>query len=204
MQGEVSFGQGFERAIGGGLEVWLQPIASGWILRVIPEKRPRDGWDYAEVATPPYNAVTPLSISTDFGFRAQDAIGWNPRRFRFAPDEASYGHMRELEKRLGAGGTAQSPELEREMAGLVAGAPGGVFRIVDARLVPGTGNQWRMAAAVSSHFSTTAHTLEQPAGGAAEPLGKLLWMRFAIELNLPPSFRPDASLQRHPIVCGAE
>jgi hypothetical protein len=204
IQGEVSAGQAYERALGGGLEVWLQPIASGWILRVIPVQGPRDGWDYAQVATPPYHAVTPLSISTDFGFRAQDAIGWNPRRFRFAPDKAAYGRMLELERRLEAGGTTPSPELERAMAGLVASAPEGVFRIVDARLVPGTANQWRMAAAVASHFSTTAHTLEQPAGRAADPLGKVLWMRFAIELKLPPWFHPPTTLPTHAGGCEAE
>ena len=38
----------------------------------------------------PTKSVTPLSISTDFAFRAQDAIGWNPRRFRFATSAAAY------------------------------------------------------------------------------------------------------------------
>ena len=40
--------------------------------------------DYAELATPPYESVSPLLLSTDFSFRAQDAVAWNPRRFRYA------------------------------------------------------------------------------------------------------------------------
>ena len=82
---------GLRSPIGERLKLLLQPIHSGWILRVVPGVRRPDAdlaaltyADYALLATPPYQSVTPLSLSTDFGFRAQDAAGWNPRRFRFA------------------------------------------------------------------------------------------------------------------------
>ncbi|HEY6374845.1 MAG TPA: hypothetical protein VIX90_04900, partial [Edaphobacter sp.] len=89
LEGEVHAGEGFVRPIGNGLEVMLEPLASGWILRVLPVGVPRPAHDYAELATPPYQSVSPLLISTDFSFRAQDAVGWNPREFRFAADGQS-------------------------------------------------------------------------------------------------------------------
>src|SRR3982751_5665863 len=82
-EGEVRAGQQYVKGIGGGIELMLEPLPSGWILRVLPVGVGRPEHDYAELATPPYRSVNPLSISTDFSFRAQDAVAWNPRRFRF-------------------------------------------------------------------------------------------------------------------------
>jgi hypothetical protein len=84
LDGELKDGRPFSQPIGNGLKIFFQPIHSGWILRVLPVSGPMGDYDYAELATPPYQSVTPLSISTDFSFRAQDAVGWNPRHFRFA------------------------------------------------------------------------------------------------------------------------
>ena len=36
LEGEVRAGSGYVRPIGSGLEVMLEPVASGWILRVLP------------------------------------------------------------------------------------------------------------------------------------------------------------------------
>ena len=49
--------------------------------------------DYAELATPPYESVSPLLLSTDFSFRAQDAVAWNPRRFRYADNSAEFQRL---------------------------------------------------------------------------------------------------------------
>ena len=73
-----------------GLKFLLEPIASGWIVRVLAAAGRGEPHDYAELATPPYRSVTPLAISTDFSFRAQDAVGWNPRRFRYAANAAAF------------------------------------------------------------------------------------------------------------------
>ena len=91
-------GQGFVKVIGNGLEVMLEPLASGWILRVLPVGVPRPEHDYAELASPPYRSVSPLLISTDFSFRAQDAVAWNPRHFRFAEDTNMFAEMSEAYK----------------------------------------------------------------------------------------------------------
>ncbi len=200
--GEVKYGAAFEQTIGNGLEVYLQPIKSGWILRVRPVGSGLAEHDYAELATPPYNSVTPLSISTDFSFRAQDAVGWNPRGFRFAADQAAFQRLQEAYTTMMAAGTNPPASAQQVMAKLVAQAYEGTFRILDARLVPGTADQWVQAGAVASHFTTTAHTLEQPTDGRESSLGKLVWLRFEVELNVPQSFAPAGRLKVEAKACG--
>jgi len=179
----------------------LEPLASGWILRVLPVGNTRPPHDYAELATPPYHSVSPLLVSTDFSFRSQDAVGWNPRRFRFAADEASFSRLlkayREYETKDGP-----SPASQENLASLVAKAPNGTITILDAHLVPGTGDQAAAAAAVSFHFVATAHTIETPADGKATVLGKISWMRFRIALEIPKGFKADRSLNVKPEPCG--
>jgi hypothetical protein len=198
IEGELGAGQGFSQAIGGGLKVFFQPIASGWILRVVPAAGPMGEHDYAELATPPYRSVTPLSISTDFAFRAQDAVGWNPRRFRFATSAASFARLERMYERLMAAGTAPPPALEEELASEIGQAAEGTFTILDAKLAPGMADQWSAAAAVASHFTSTAHTLVQE---PASPLGRLVWLRFRLDLDLPHGFAAGSGLRVEPRVC---
>jgi hypothetical protein len=190
VEGEVRAGESYVRPIGNGLEVMLEPLASGWILRVLPVRGPRPAHDYAELATPPYESVSPLLISTDFSFRAQDAVAWNPRHFRFAADERSFRQMAAMYAEYRRT-DVPSAAVQDELAKLVSRMPEGTVQILDAHLVPGTADQAKTAAAVASHFGTTAHTLEQPANGKASGLGRLTWIRFRISLELPPGFRAD-------------
>ena len=198
-EGEVRAGQGFVHPIGNGLEVVLEPRASGWVLRILPAKGSKPVHDYAELATPPYQSVSPLLLSTDFSFRAQDAVGWNPRRFQFAPDAEAY---RRLLKAYEAYRVTQPPSSAAQ-AGLVKEVgqmSEGELQIMDARLVPGTADQTPAAAAVASHFLETAHRLDQPENGRATPLGRLNWVGFRIRLELPPSFLVERGVlaHRHP------
>ncbi len=202
LDAELQAGKEVRKPIGNGLELWFQPIASGWILRVVPETGPAGDHDYAELATPPYESVSPLSLSTDFAFRAQDAVGWNPRRFKFATSAEEFDRLNAVYQRfMHAGDTPPAP-LQVELSDEVSRAADGKLTILDARLVPGVADQWKMAAAVSSHFAGTAHTLVQPADGKASALGKLLWLRVRIELAMPPGFRLDRAMRTMPAVCG--
>lgn len=190
VEGEVAARQMFVRPIGDGLEVMLEPLGwgSGWMLRVLPVAGPRVAHDYAELATPPYASVNPLLISTDFSFRSQDALAWNPRRFRFAADEQEYRRVLDLyEQYTRHGGAAAG--VENALAEAVSQEPEGRIEILDARLVPGMADQAPMAAAVASHFSTTAHTVELPETGKGSPLGRISWFRFRISLDLPRGFK---------------
>jgi hypothetical protein len=195
LEGEVHAGEAYVRPIGGGLEVMLEPLSwgSGWLLRVLPVKGPRPAHDYAELATPPYASVSPLLISTDFSFRAQDAVAWNPRHFRFAASEQEFDGMLKLYDSY----RRSSPPpvgAESELAEFVSKASEGTLQILDANLVPGMANQAQTAMAVASHFSTTAHTVEEPATGKGTALGRLTWIRFRINLDLPQGFKADKGL----------
>jgi hypothetical protein len=190
LEGSVRAGESFVRPIGNGLEVMLEPLASGWILRVLPAAGPRGQHDYAELATPPYRSVSPLLISTDFSFRAQDAVAWNPRRFRFAMDASEFKVLL-LAYQAYTLRTPSAPGDEAKLATLVSGAPGqGVLEILDAHFTPGLANQAKMASAVASHLETTPHTVEQAADGKGSPLGKVTWLRFRIRLESTENFRP--------------
>ena len=186
VEGEVRAGQRYRALVLQGVELQLEPAASGWVLRVVPVTQP--GEDWAEMATPPYRSVTPLAVSTDWGFRAQDAVGWNPRRFRFAQNQTAYASLRALRQAVEAGQTGKVAAL----ADLASQQPGGKLQILDAHLVPGTADQARAASLLAGHFATTAHALEQPAGGHPTPLGAITWMRFRISLELPPGEKAAA------------
>jgi hypothetical protein len=194
MDGQVRAGESFIRPIGGGLELMLEPLTSGWILRVLPEGKPRPPHDYAELATPPYHSVNPLLISTDFSFRAQDAVGWNPRRFRFATSEASFSKLLRAYSEYEAN-PGQSQASQQNLATLVSQSPEAVLTILDAHLLPGTADQARTAANVATHFLTTPHTVENPSEGKPTALGKLTWIRFRIAFDLPQGFTADRSLE---------
>jgi hypothetical protein len=202
VEGEVRAGESFARPIGGGLEVRLEALSwgSGWLLRVLPVSGPRPVHDYAELATPPYASVSPLLLSTDFSFRAQDAVAWNPRRFRFAASAKEFAQMAAMYERY----SRVSPPaagVENELATVVSQAPEGTLQILDARLIPGTANQAQMAAMVASHFNTTPHTVEEPMQGKGSALGKLSWVRFRISLQLPRGFKAHPRLTKEIYPC---
>ncbi len=189
--GEVNAGQPFTQPIGNGLVFFLQPIHSGWILRMLPASGPTGDHDYAELATPPYQSVTPLSLSTDFAFRAQDAVGWNPRRFRFATSKAAFDKLASVYQRFEQAGATPPAPLQVDLSTEIAQASEGSLTLLDVRLLPGSADQSRSAAAVASHFAQTAHTVVQAPNTPATPLGRLLWIRFRVDLDLPRGFRPS-------------
>jgi hypothetical protein len=203
IDGDLNAGKPFSQEIGEGLKVFFQPIHSGWILRVLPASGSPGEHDYAELATPPYQSVNPLSISTDFAFRAQDAVGWNPRRFRFATSAASFRELQQAYLRFEGAGIAPPEEVQADLSRQIAKTAEGKLTILDSRLVPGNADQWRMAAAVASHFETTAHTLVQEPDGSTSPLGRLVWLRFQLELDLPQGFAANAGMRLAPGICGA-
>ena len=200
LEGEVKAGQEFRRSFAGGLDLLLEPIASGWVVRVMPTAGRRLAEDYAEIATPPYRSVSPLLLSTDFSFRAQDAVGWNPRRFRYAADRRAFERLEVAYRRVLDPKTASAGEAE--LAELVGRQPEGVLEILDASLSPGTADPTRAAALVSSHFETTAHRLEQPEGGTATALGKIGRVRFRVRLELAPGSRAAPGVKLESYVCG--
>ena len=178
-EGEVRAGQAFLHPINAALDFKLEAVPAGWIIRVLPHGAERPAHDSAELANPPYQSPTPILISTDFAFRAQDAVAWNPRNFRFFPSpeqvpaaEAAYQAIRREPNRPAAGSA-----LYR----LLPAAAEGNLRILDAELAGGTGNQTAAAATVASHFAETAHRVR--ADLPPSPLGQLLGLRFRVTIQ---------------------
>ncbi len=177
--GEVQAGKSYGHRLDAAHDFLLESLASGWIIRVLPAAGPRGVHDYAELATPPYRSPNPLLLSTDFAFRAQDAVAWNPREFRFFTTPAQ----------LAAAARAYDASLRepnRPAAGaalfpLIAEACTAEFRILDARIVGGTADQSLMAAAVASHFAETAHTVDTSA--LPSKLGRMLSVRFRVTMH---------------------
>lgn len=178
-EGEVQAGKSFRHALGAQQSFLLESIASGWIVRVLPASGVRGPHDFAELATPPYRSPNPLLISTDFSFRAQDAVAWNPREFHFFT----------VARQMAIAQTAYEATLKepnRPAAGaalfpLLADACTASLQIVDARIAGGSADQSLMAATVAQHFSQTAHTVDTSA--PPSKLGKILWMRFRVKVG---------------------
>jgi hypothetical protein len=200
IEGDVKAGQGFEREFAPGLKFLLEPLTqgSGWIVRVLPVGQSRGAHDFAELATPPYRSVTPLAVSTDFSFRAQDAVAWNPRRFRYAQNAEA---ARKLEA-LYPGVMANDATASTKAAELTTEQPEGVLQILNAVIVPGTANQWQQAAAVALHFENTPHEVEQ--GVQPSPLGRLQEVQFRVKLELQPGVRTVKGVAEEKIPCAIQ
>ncbi len=178
----VRTGESARSRVTGTLDAVLEALPSGWVLRVLPHRGARPLVDYAEIATPPYRSVNPLLVTTDFAFRAQDAIGWTPRRFRYVPDAVHFRAMVPVYTAITRSTTPAHAD-EVTLGRLVAAAPEGTLTILKAQLVPGMSDQSRAAAAVPSRLNTTDHTAVQAEGGA-KPLGQIVTMRVRVELTL--------------------
>jgi hypothetical protein len=188
--GEVSHGTAFSRPIGGGLSILLDPTPTGWTVRVQSAAGPRPLHDAAELATPPYRSVNPLLITTDFNFRAQDIVGWNPRHFQFFSNAAqTAAALRAYDAYMAHPDDAQAMQ---RLAAMPQKASPGEFRVLDSRLLPGTANQSPAAAMVAAHFQTTPHTLIQAPVSQASALGQIEWLRFQLTLWLPAGYPVSA------------
>lgn len=178
-EGEVQAGMSFRHILTSSQTFLLESVPSGWVIRVVPSAGPRPPHDSAELATPPYRSPNPLLLTTDFSFRAQDVIAWNPREFRFFTNGAQ---MQVAERAYQA--TAKEPN--RPSAGaalypLLAEACTAELQITDARIAGGSADQSLMAAAVASHFSQTAHTVDT--ASAPSKLGKVLTLQFRVRVG---------------------
>ncbi|SEC53795.1 hypothetical protein [Terriglobus roseus] len=175
-EGQVEAGKSFRRPMDRSHDFVLESIASGWIVRVLPASGPRPMHDYAELATPPYRSPNPLLISTDFSFRAQDAIAWNPREFHFFTTGTQLAtatralEATEREPNHPSAGAALFPLLPQACTA--------ELRITDARIAGGTADQAATAAMVASHFAQTAHTLETDA--TPTKLGRIVSLHFRV------------------------
>ena len=202
----VAAGHSARRRVASELDIALEARATGWVVRVLPHSGPVPAVDFAEIATPPYRSVSPLLLTTDFSFRAQDAVGWNPREFRSVVDRRMYAQV-EPAYRAVTRSARPDPADEGELIRLLAGAAPGRIEILDASLVPGTADRSRAAAAVTSRYQETAHVVVAPGGAAsAGSLGRMtgIAVRVSLDLRLGEAARgPWDGVMTIPIACPA-
>lgn len=207
LEGEVNAGQEWRASFGGGWVFRVLPIQpgkagySGWDL-VVDREQAAGFPDALLVATPPYNSINEHEVGTTFGLRAQDAIGWNPRSFRFLTDPDAFRESQKLFQVLGgmkpataapAAGSQAGMAMQRQLK-INQKSSAGQFRIVDARLVPGVADPAPYAQNWALAVARTPHTFEPAAQGQSSPLGELRWMRFSITLWLPAAWNLPRAL----------
>ena len=178
-QAEVRSGQSYVHPLAPRLDFKLEAIPAGWAIRILPHGTVRPPHDAAELANPPYRSPTPLLLSTDYAFRAQDAIAWNPRSFHFftsAPQTMQAESAYQAIQRQ-----PDSPASGTALLKLLPGAAEGQLRILDAEIYGGTADQTAAAATVASHLDQTAHRVR--ADPPSTPLGRILKLRFQVTIS---------------------
>ncbi len=222
LAGEVSAGKQWKAAFGEGWVMRLLPIPAektsqgvgGWDL-VIDQAEPAGYPDALLVATPPYHFMNPREVGTTFGLRAQDAIGWNPRNFRFMTKRTAFRKAQKLYLQLNregafagttqaAAGSAAEKQTGDEMQRFIALAKDsspGQFRILGARLVPGTGPVKPYAANWARQSGKTPHTEVAAPDAEGTALGELEWMRFSVTLWLPKGWKTPRHLEKMQTPC---
>jgi hypothetical protein len=223
LAGEVSEGQEWRAAFGQGWVFRVLPIIpgksgpeasySGWDL-VVDREQPAGFPDALLLATPPYNSINEHEVGTTFGLRAQDAVGWNPRSFRFLTAPGVFFESQQLYRQLSkggqvrlavagqAGGSEPEAHATRRLMELAQQSSAGEFHIVDAHLVPGIADAAPYAENWALVASRTPHTFEPATQGKSTPLGELRWMKFSITLWLPGAWNAPRELHAQRVVCG--
>jgi hypothetical protein len=202
---------------------WSVAIGEGWIFRLVPIQpsgRGYSGWDlvvnrvedggYPDallVGTPPYGSLNEREIGTTYGLRAQDAIAWNPRRFHFLTSAKSWQRARELFREVVSNPSGEGAgAATRELLGMVSDpsqSVRGQFSLLDARLIPGAGDPPAYARQWAANLSQVPHTIEQTeqTGGSPSAQGELRWIRFAVTLWLPESWKTSSELRNRETKC---
>jgi len=213
---------------------WRHPIGQGWVFRLVPINSGvsgYSGWDLVVdrvggagfpdallLATPPYDSINQREVGTTFGVRAQDAIGWNPRNFRFLTNPTVFrkaqkqyfalrGNQdanrrdRDFVHVVEASKAARNPASPSEvlMDDITAHSAAGQFRILGARLTPGTANALPYAQNWALQQRDTPHTITPTT--SPTPYGKLDALRFEITLWLPANWKTPKTLKAVPSSC---
>lgn len=206
---------------------WDVLLGEGWIFRILPiaSSHPEySGWDLVVdrqqhagfpdallLATMPYNSINEREIGTTFGLRAQDAIGWNPRSFRFLTNTFDFREAQRLFRSLtvnsvgrsanAADAPASGGDALSRLVELQHHASSGELRILDAAIVPGVADPAPYAQAWAQAASRAQHETEAAPGSKSSPLGTLNWMRFSLTLWFPAQWRIPSELHSVRTAC---
>ncbi len=220
LTGKVNAGQEWKASLGEGWAFRIVPIVpgtsgyTGWDL-VVDRDPPAGFPDAVLLATPPYNSINEREIGTTYGLRAQDAIGWNPRSFRFLinPEDLLQGQKlflalsSQLQTPSGKPPGASSNQdpavarLTRQLMDLQSHAAAGEIHILDAGLAPGIADPEPFAQSWALRAARMQTTLVPQTGPKPTPRGELDWMHFSITLWLPAGWKPPHGLSVTPSPC---
>lgn len=216
MQGEVNADRQWSESIGEGWVFRVIPIKpsdrdySGWDL-VIDRSVGTGFPDALLLATPPYDSINQREVGTTFGLRAQDVIGWNPRSFRFITDLAEFLSAKKLyftlhgsrqtgqqnnegDRSMPKAQSADRPSAAaKELIEIAARSSAGQFRMLDARITPGTADVMPFAQSWALKQRNTPHSVSKT--GSSTPLGRLNAIRFEITLWLPGNWKAPNSMK---------
>lgn len=222
LNGQVQAGKEWRQPIGRGWVFRVLPIKpgekgySGWDL-VVDRVEGAGFPDALFVATPPYDSINQREVGSTFGLRAQDAIGWNPRNFQFLTSPSDLRKAQKLYFALhnsqaanrSNGNSAQSmSEEDADRAAEIASkglielakhAASGEFRILGARITPGTANALPYAQNWALQERFTPHTIAPTS--SPTPRGKIDSIKFEIILWLPLNWKTPRSVKSEPAPC---
>ncbi|HEY3704150.1 MAG TPA: hypothetical protein VGL22_03760 [Terracidiphilus sp.] len=207
--GEVTAGQEWKSVLGQGWVFRVVPVPplqagySGWDL-VVDRDQPVGFPDALYMATPPYGSINQREIATTYGVRAQDAVGWNPRSFRFLIDPKALTEAQALYRSAfrNVPGPTEDAGAAARLLDLQKSAAAGELRILDAGLVPGTSDPAPFAQAWTQAASRTGYHVESDAANHSSARGALRWMRFELTLWLPSGWRVPRDLHASRTRCG--
>jgi len=191
LTGEVKAGESFAAAIGGGLEFRLHalPGKKGWDIQM--DQLGHTSYpDYVELATPPYRSMNERELATTFGVRAQEAISWNPRNFHFVTNAQQFAQgAKSFAIVAGIGpqnhGPAEMRQAQVELGSVLARTSEGELKILDAKIVQGTGDPVPGTTDWTERLARTSHEMEDIEPGKQSLTGELRWVRFRVRLWLP-------------------
>lgn len=211
LNGEANAGQEWSEPVGDGWRFRLVPIPplqagySGWDL-VVDRMQPAGFPDALYLATPPYNSINEREVGTTYGLRAQDAIGWNPRSFRFLADPGAFVEAQQVYRQdllsPNTASSSASAAASQRLLKLADGASQGQFRILDAHISPGIADPAPFAQSWARLSSRTPHEIDAAAPGKQAAAGSLNWMRFQIVLWLPANWKLPAGAHATAAGCG--
>jgi hypothetical protein len=203
---------------------WQQSFGQGWVFRLVPIQpgptpppSPYTGWDLVVdrdppagfpdallLATPPYDSINQREIATTFGLRAQDALGWNPRTFRFLLAPADLLKAQKLYFALHSANPATTNPATgptQSLMQLAARSAAGQFQILDARIAPGTADAAPYAQSWALQSPRTPHTVDASPASGPTPRGALESIRFSVTLWLPKNWSAPKELHPTPTSC---
>jgi len=155
--GEALQGTEFRKALNGDLEFSLE--TSGFAI--VPKQPRGDCREFTSVVNGPYRQHREIFFDTSYGWTADQEVTTSPREFRFVTNCADY--QTEYERLMIVLGSTRVTQQKYDDATAALGT-----------LARGKGRVWITDSKIS-HADDTAD----------EKLGKILWLKFSVEILLP-------------------